>query len=85
MGSKGTGKPAESAQFPEIRAILGQIQAENACLSLKDLAVDGHNLMQLGMTGREIGQTLHDLLEQVMDEKLPNEKNALLQAAKDRY
>ena len=83
MGSKGTGKPAELTQFAQIRQILSEIEAENACLSLKDLAVDGHDLMALGITGRQIGLTLNRLLELVMDEKLPNEKNALLDAAKD--
>ena len=56
-----------------------QILQENTCFCLKDLAVNGHDLMQLGFTGKAIGETLNALLEQVMDEKLPNEKEALLQ------
>ena len=83
MGSKGTGIPAESEQFSRIRAILAEIEAEDACLSLKDLAVNGHDLMTLGMTGRSIGQTLNRLLELVLDEELPNEKDALLRVVKD--
>ena len=83
MGSKGTGKPAEMTQFSQIRHILSEIEAENACLSLKDLAVNGHDLMAIGITGREIGLTLNRLLELVMDEKIPNEKNTLLNAATD--
>ena len=78
MGSKGTGKPEEMEQFPKIRELLKEIKAENACLSLKDLAVNGHDLMALGFTGKAIGETLNALLEQVLDEKLPNEKQALL-------
>jgi len=83
MGSKGTGKPEEMAQFSQIRSILEEIRAENACLALKDLAVNGYDLMQLGFTGKAIGQTLNILLEQVIDEKLPNEKDALLTFAKE--
>lgn len=82
MSSKGTGKPAELSQFAEIRRLIAEIQAENACLSLKDLAVNGRDLMDLGYTGPAIGHTLNSLLEQVIDERLPNEKNALLAAAK---
>ena len=82
MGSKGTGKPEELAIFPQIRELLDQIKAENACLSLKDLAVNGHDLMEMGFTGRAIGQCLNTLLEQVIDERLPNEKAALLAFAK---
>ena len=84
MGSKGTGKPEEMEQFDRIRSLMAEIQAENACLSLKDLAVNGHDLMALGYTGKEIGQMLNALLEQVMDEKLPNEKEALLHVCKNR-
>ena len=78
MGSKGTGKPEEMEQFPKIRNILEEIKAENTCLSLKDLAVNGHDLMAMGITGKEIGTMLNALLEQVLDDKLPNEKSALL-------
>ena len=84
MGSKGTGKPEEMEQFARIRSLMAEIQAENACLSLKDLAVNGHDLMAMGYTGKEIGQMLNALLEQVMDEKLPNEKEALLHVCKNR-
>jgi len=81
MGSKGTGKPEEMAQFAALRAVIGEIEAENACLSLKDLALNGHDLMALGIQGKAIGQTLNRLLEAVMDETVPNEKQALLNHA----
>ena len=82
MGSKGTGKPEEMEQFPQLRALLDEIYAENACLSLKDLNINGNDLMALGITGRQIGLTLNELLEQVLDERIPNEKEALLEAVK---
>lgn len=80
-GSKGITKPREMDYFQQIRKILGEIFAENACLSLKDLQVNGHDLMALGLSGREIGKCLNRLLEMVMDEQIPNEKTALLTAA----
>ena len=82
MGSKGTGKPEEMLQFSEIRALLAEIEAENACLSLKDLAINGNDLIKFGITGRKIGETLHFLLEQVMDEQLPNDRQTLLDQIK---
>ena len=82
MGSKGTGIPAESAQFPQLRQLLAEIKAENACLSVKDLSVNGHDLMAIGLSGPAIGNALNELLEQVLDETLPNEKEALLAAAR---
>ena len=80
-GSKGTGMEGNSDYFREIRAVLQQIQAEESCLSVRDLVVNGHDLMAMGISGPAIGQCLNRLLEQVMDESLPNEKAALLQAA----
>ena len=77
-GSKGTGKETHRDHFTRIHALLAEIDAENACLTLKDLAVNGHDLMQLGYRGKDIGQALNRLLEQVVDEELPNEKQALL-------
>ncbi len=80
MGSKGTGKAQEMDQFPRLRKLIAEIEAENACLSLKDLAVNGNDLMALGLSGREIGQALNRLLELVLDEQAENEKDALLAA-----
>lgn len=84
MGSKGTGKPEEMARFSEIRGLIDEIQAENSCLSVKDLAISGHDLMALGLRGPVIGACLEALLNQVLDENIPNEKDALLQAAASR-
>ena len=83
MGSKGTGKPAEMAQFPQLRTLLEEIRREDSCLSLRDLAVNGHDLMALGITGKAVGRTLNTLLEKVLDEALPNDRAALLKAASD--
>lgn len=82
MSSKGTGTPEELEVFPQIRELLRQIREENLCLNVKDLAVNGHDLMALGFRDRDIGRCLNALLEQVLDEKLPNEKTALLEFAK---
>ena len=84
MGSKGIRNPAEMAQFAVLRQIMEQIEAENACLTLKDLAVNGRDLMQLGYHGPAIGRALQCLLELVLDERVENEKTALLQALKEQ-
>ena len=84
FSSKGTGKPQEEAVFAQIESCLQELLAEDACLGLKDLAVDGRDLMALGFpAGPQLGKCLNWLLEQVLDEKLPNEKSALLTAAKE--
>lgn len=76
LAGKGAGE--WDVDFVTIRSLLEEIRAEDACLSLKDLAVNGRDLMSLGLKGREVGNTLNALLEQVIDENLPNEKESLL-------
>jgi tRNA nucleotidyltransferase (CCA-adding enzyme) len=82
MGSKGTGRPAETEQFRHLRSLLDEIRAENACLTLRDLAIGGSDLIALGIPpGPQVGQTLNRLLELVMDDAVPNIKEALMEAA----
>ena len=83
MSSKGTGVPEKTEQFSQIRALLDEIRSENTCLSLKDLAVNGHDLMALGLSGPKIGQTMNRLLDLVLDEITENTKEALLEAARE--
>ena len=78
MGSKGTAEDNGSAVFAETRRLLADLKAEDACLSLKNLAVNGNDLMALGFQGKAIGACLNQLLELVVEERLPNEKRALL-------
>ena len=81
MCSKGVCKDEEKAQFSRVLAIVSQLREEDACLTVKDLAIDGNDLMTLGFQGREIGIRLTALLEQVLDETLPNDRSTLLEAA----
>ena len=74
----------ESPPFAEISALLDRIIAQNNCLRVTDLAINGHDLIALGITGPAIGQTLDWLLSQVLDESLPNEPATLLEAVKQR-
>ena len=72
----------DTADFAAVEGVLEEIFSENACLSIKDLAVNGHDLMTLGYTGPAIGQALQFLLDGVLDDRLPNEKTALINALK---
>lgn len=57
-----------------------RIIASRECFSLKQLAVNGHDLKALGYEGAEIGEKLDRLLELVIDGECENEKNALINA-----
>ncbi len=76
----GKGVPQDRG-FERVRAQIQQIREENACLQIKDLAVNGHDLMALGLAGPAIGKTLAALLEQVLEDRLPNDRQLLLAAA----
>ena len=81
MGSKGTGKHHADAHFAQIRRMLEELESEEGRLSLKALAVNGNDLKPMGLEGKQIGYCLERLLEQVLEETLPNNREALLLAA----
>ena len=66
------------ATADEIARIASEIINEGECFSLKDLAVNGSDLITLGFTGREIGEKLNELLDLVIEEQLPNDREKLL-------
>lgn len=67
----------------QLRRIYGEVRAAGECVSLKDLAVNGSDLIAAGMKpGRELGAVLRALLEEVLEDPSCNEKEILLQKAK---
>ena len=70
------------AEYDAVAAVLDEILNEKECFSLRDLAVNGTDMMALGLAGRDIGRALNACLTAVMEEKLPNERGALLEYAK---
>ncbi len=72
----------EPEDFEEIHGLLEEILAEDACLTIRNLKINGHDLMAMGLTGPAIGSCLNELLRMVVDEQIPNEEAALLAAAR---
>ena len=66
-----------------ILAALDALVAEQPCVTLRDMAVNGRDMMALGAKGPVVGQTLQWLLEQVLDDVLPSDREALLGAAQE--
>ena len=81
--SKGICKDNELHHFVVLDALLEEVLAEDSCLQIKDLAIDGKDLMALGFSGPAIGKALNTLLEQVLDEQIPNDRDALLNAVRN--
>ena len=59
------------------------IIASQPCLTLKELAVSGKDLRGIVPPSPLMGEILSELLGEVIEEKLPNEKKALLKRAMD--
>ena len=56
---------------------------EGSCFTLKKLAINGNDLIELGITnGKIIGQILNDCLNEVIEEKISNTKEDLLNKIK---
>ncbi|MDD2203289.1 MAG: CCA tRNA nucleotidyltransferase [Bacilli bacterium] len=69
-------------EIEEVGKIIDEIIGENDCFSLKDLKINGNDLMLLGITdGKTIGYILNQLLDLVIEEKLENNRELLLKMA----
>lgn len=67
------------AELEEMKAKAEEIVAQGQCFSLKDLAVNGRDVIATGVApGPEVGRILNELLEQVINEEFPNERKILL-------
>lgn len=55
-----------------------EILRNKECYTLKDLAINGNELIKLGFRDREIGQLLERLLKEVVYENLLNDKISLI-------
>jgi tRNA nucleotidyltransferase (CCA-adding enzyme) len=59
-----------------------QIRSEEQCVQKKDLAINGRDLIAMGMQpGKEIGEVLDSLFEQVLDDPELNTREQLLALA----
>lgn len=81
--SKGT-REHDSATFDALRETVLRLNTPENRLAPSLLAVDGNDIKALGFEGREIGSTLKELLEKVLDGTLRNDRDSLIAYAKTR-
>ncbi len=58
---------------------------KGACLQIKDLSVNGNDLMSCGFKGKEIGRILNEILMLVADGHLENKKSNILTYIKENF
>ncbi len=64
-----------------IRETMERVVEEQQCFLLKDLAINGNDVMGLGIEeGKRIGEALQWALDRVIEGALPNERETLLDA-----
>ncbi len=74
----------EIREIDHLESLCNEIIDAGLCYSLKDLAVKGEDLMQAGFKeGKDLGLLLHKLLDQVIEDEVANEKEALLKICKE--
>ena len=67
----------------EAETLARKLLAQNKCFSLKQLKIKGEDILKLGVPfGGQVGKILETLLEEVVDGKIPNDRNELLKRAK---
>ena len=78
----GTGHPEEAEPYYRaLLAVFREAKEQDACFTVRQLAITGCDLMGLGLSGPAVGEALRRLLRLVQSGELPNERAALLAAA----
>lgn len=71
-------------EITELEEIVASLLSKEQCFTLRQLAVNGRDLMELGLQGMAIGKMLQDLLSAVVDGALENDRETLLLWVKER-
>jgi tRNA nucleotidyltransferase (CCA-adding enzyme) len=73
----------EEIDVENIKTILEEITIEEDCLTVKDLDINGYDLMDLGIFNKKIKEIQLVLLELVVEEKIENKKEILIEYIKN--
>ncbi len=86
MEADASAKANPDSAVTHVRALRVEVEAllaTHPCLTLRDLAVGGDDLLSLGFPpGRAVGETLRSLFERVRSGELPNTREILLREVK---
>ena len=70
--------------FEEANAVMDELLREDSsCFTLRDLAINGNDVMAMGFKGKQIGLALQSCLDAVLEERIPNERGPLLSYAQE--
>ena len=74
------------AYLEKISALYQQIMEAQDCIRIKDLKINGNDLIKLGVPqGKKIGMILSEIFEMVLEEPEKNLKEFLIEYVKEKY
>ena len=77
-------EPQRAAEFAALASLAEGLDADGVCCRVSQLAVNGRDLMAVGIpAGPGLRKTLEALLDAVIRERLPNQRQSLLDAARE--
>lgn len=73
------------AFYKKTYEMINEILNEQECFSVKDLKINGNDLISMGFKGKEIGKILDTVLDLVINEKLKNEINEIADYVQSQF
>lgn len=80
MGQSMYKRTEKQQALNKIHRVMEEVLEEEECFSLRDLAVNGRDLTDMGITGKRVGELLNVMLEDVIEGRLENKKSVLLES-----
>lgn len=86
LAQSGSGREERLEELSHLQELYEEILRQSQAVSVKELAVDGKDLLRAGIPqGKRIGEVLCALLEIVLEEPQENKKERLLEIVREKY
>lgn len=72
-------------ELDELERLGRELEKENCCVKISQLAVNGRDIMDMGLSGKAVGEALALALDAVMDEKTDNDRQQILDYLRRHY
>ena len=86
LGQANVDREKRLVEVEKIGQMLAEFKMEEECFSLKQLKINGNDLIKMGFKpGKEMGQILNKLFEMVVEEEIENDYEVLKNYVKEVY
>ncbi|MCR4593607.1 MAG: HD domain-containing protein [Clostridiales bacterium] len=70
--------------YESLYAMVDDAVNRDLCLTIRNLNIDGNDLIKLGYEGEHIGHILREILKKVLNEEIKNEKEDIIEYLKNK-